>query len=210
MQASDLDEQFGNAAGFSLHAGVATKVHQWKKLERLCRYIARPAISEKRLSLTGQSKVRYELKTRYRDGTTHVIFEPLDFIAKLAALAPKPRVNLTRFHGVFAPNSKHHVQVTPASRGKGSKSKSLDDQQDPSTFERRASMTWAQRLKRVFNIDIETCRECGGAVKVIACIEDAAVIKKILTHLQEKTTAAVSVLPEVRAPPQKSLFYGFL
>ena len=43
----------------------------------------------------------------YSDGITHVIFDPLDFIAKLAALAPKPRVNLTRFHGVFAPNSKY-------------------------------------------------------------------------------------------------------
>jgi hypothetical protein len=44
-------------------------------------------------------------------GTTHVIFEPLDFMARLAAMVPKPRVNLTRFHGVFAgapdrPNSK--------------------------------------------------------------------------------------------------------
>jgi len=59
----------------------------------------------------------------YRDGTTHVIFEPLDFIARLAALVPKPRVNHTRFHGVFAPNSKHHALVTPARRGKGSKLK---------------------------------------------------------------------------------------
>jgi hypothetical protein len=47
-------------------------------------------------------------------------------------------------------------------------------------------MTWAQRLKRVFNIDIETCRQCGSAVKVIACIQDPlAVIDKILTHLTE-------------------------
>ncbi len=38
-----------------------------------------------------------QLKTPYRDGTTHVIFQPLDFIARLAALVPKPRVNLTRF-----------------------------------------------------------------------------------------------------------------
>ncbi len=51
--------------------------------------------------------MRYQLKTPYRDGTTHVIFEPLDFIARLAAPVPKPRVNLTRFHGVFAPNSRH-------------------------------------------------------------------------------------------------------
>ena len=90
MPACDLDEQFGNTAGnvagFSLHAGVETKAHQRKKLERLCRYIARPAISEKRLSLTGQGKVRYELKIPYRDGTTHIIFEPVDFISKLAAL----------------------------------------------------------------------------------------------------------------------------
>jgi hypothetical protein len=39
--------------------------------------------------------VRYPLKTPYRDGTTHVLFEPVDFIARLAALVPKPRVNLT-------------------------------------------------------------------------------------------------------------------
>ena len=48
--------------------------------------------------------MRYQLKTPYRDGTTHVLFEPLDFLARLAALVPKPRVNLIRYHGVFAPN----------------------------------------------------------------------------------------------------------
>ena len=42
-------------------------------------------------------------------------------------------------------------------------------------------MTWAQRLKRVFNLDIETCSMCGGAVRVIACIEDSVIINKILT-----------------------------
>jgi hypothetical protein len=154
------------------------------------------------LSLTAQGKVRYELKTPYRDGTTHVIFEPLDFIAKLAALVPKPRVNLTRFHGVFAPNSKHRVQVTPAKRGKGKMTKASDPRQNPSPAECHASMTWAQRLKRVFNIDIETCPECGGAVKVIACIEDPVVIEKILTPLNEKAaSAATGLLPESRAPP---------
>ena len=114
-------DQVGNVAGFSLHAGVAARVDERKKVERLCRYISRPAVAEKRLSLTPNGNVRYQLKTPYRDGTTHVIFEPVDFIAKLAALVPKPRVNLTRFHGVFAPNSKHRALVTPAKRGKGSK-----------------------------------------------------------------------------------------
>jgi len=127
-----------------------------------------PAVCERRLSLTCAGKVRYRLKTPYRDGTTHVIFEPEDFIAKLAALVPKPRVNLTRFHGVFAPNSKHRARVTPAKRGKGSEPKACADGPEETPRERRASMTWAQRLKRVFQIDVETCRACGGAIRIIA------------------------------------------
>ena len=154
----------GTVAGFSLHAGVAARANERDKLERLCRYIARPAVSTKRLSLTRNGQVRYELKTPYNDGTTHVIFEPLDFIAKLVALVPKPRVNLTRYHGVFAPNSKYRALVTPAKRGKGKKAKAAQQRPDPTPAERRASMTWAQRLKRVFNIDIETCSDCGGAI----------------------------------------------
>ena len=85
-------------------------------------------------------------------------------IAALAALVPKPRVNLTRLHGVFAPNSKYREQVTPAKRGKGSKPKAPEQAQDRTPAERRAAMTWAQRLKRVSRIDVETCRACGGAV----------------------------------------------
>jgi len=135
--------------GFSLHAGVAARADQRDKIERLCRYIARPAISEQRLSLTPSGKVRYELKTPFNNGTTHVIFEPLDFIAKLGALVPKPRVNLTRFHGVFAPNSKHRARITPAWRGKESKRKqSAIDQDERTPAERHAAITWAQRLKQ--------------------------------------------------------------
>ena len=54
------------------------------------------------LSRSLLSRLHYELKTPWCNGTTHVIFEPLDFVARLVALVPKPRVNLTRFHGVFA------------------------------------------------------------------------------------------------------------
>jgi hypothetical protein len=123
------------------------------KLERLCRYISRPAVSEKRLSLTSAGNIRYLLKTPYRDGTTHVIFEPLDFISKLASLVPKPKVNLTRFHSVFVgmphhPNSQYRLTVTPAKREKGKHRGDLKEDKAPD--ERRTAMTWAQRLKRVF------------------------------------------------------------
>jgi hypothetical protein len=140
-----FDDEVGREAGFSLHAGVAARADERKKLERLCRYISRPAVSEKRLAITPNGNVRYQLKTPYRDGTTHVIFEPLDFIARLAALVPKPRVNLTRYHGVFAPNSRHRALVTPAGRGKGHKPKASAEGQEPTSAERRASMTWAHQ-----------------------------------------------------------------
>jgi len=68
-------------------------------------------------------------------------------------------------------------------------------------------MTWAQRLKRVFSIDVESCRICGGSAKVIACIEDPVAIKKILVHLQETLPAGAALqLPDSRAPSQFSLF----
>jgi hypothetical protein len=151
--------------------------------------------------MTRNGRVRYELKTPWRNGTTHVIFEPLDFISRLVALVPKPRVNLTRFHGVFAPNSKYRAKVTPARRGKRKKSHSADEA-DQTPAEKRASMTWARRLKRVFNTDIETCSECGGDIRIIASIEDPLVIQKILAHLENTASSeAAALLPDCRASP---------
>ncbi len=187
-----------------MHAGVAARAGQRQKLERLCRYISRPAIAEKRLSLTPNGNVRYQLKTPYRDGTTHVIIEPLDFIARLAALVPKPRVNLTRFHGVLAPNSQLRARVTRAKRGRGGQQATTADPQAPTSAERRAAMTWAQRLRRVFGIDIATCPACGRAARIIACIEDPDVIEKILAHPDAKAPEPEATRrPPCRGPPPR-------
>jgi len=189
----------GNVAGFSLHAGVAVKACQRDKLERLCRYTCRPPVSEKRLFLTARGDIGYTLKTPYRDGTTHVIFEPLDFIARLAALVPPPRLNLTRFHGMFAPNSPYRARITPARRGRGGKPKRPQSSEHRTPAEQRSAMRWAQRLKRVLQIDVETCPSCGSTVKIIASIEDPPVIERILNHLASKELPGLWA--ESRAPP---------
>ena len=107
------------------------------------------------------------------------------------------------YNGVFAPHSKYRARVTPSRRGKGRKIQTPEETPEQTPAERRVSMTWAKRLKRVFNIDIETCSECGGAVKIIACIEDPVVIHMILDHWQEKAAlAGLNLLPQCRAPPQ--------
>jgi hypothetical protein len=65
-------------------------------------------------------------------------------------------------------------------------------------------MTWAQRLKRVLNIDIETCSVCAGTMRIIACIEDPVVIEKILAHRDAKAAAAQAARPPpCRGPPER-------
>ena len=83
--------------------------------------------------------------------------------------------------------------VTPARRGKGIKSISNAEVRTPA--ERHTAMTWAQRLKRVFNIDIEACSLCAGPVRVIASIEDQDVIDGILSHLRDKEQGSPSPAP---------------
>jgi hypothetical protein len=181
------DDLVSQQAGFSLHAGIACKSHQRKKLERLCRYITRPAIAERRLSLANNGNVVIALKTPYDDGTSHVVLSPMEFMGRLAALVPRPRANLTRFHGVFSPNSKLREHVVPQTP--------VEEQEDPKP--KAYSMTWAQRLKRVFAIEIEKCEKCGGSVRIIASIEDPDVIQKILKHLGLDQPED----PLIRSPP---------
>jgi hypothetical protein len=187
LEETSNNPMLARASGFSLHAATVCEAWQHSRLERLCRYITRPPIATKRLSVDDRGRVVYRYKHPFRDGSTHVVLEPLDFIARLAALVPRPRVNLTRFHGVFAPNFKHRDRIVP--------------QRTQRTVERDkpvAPMSWMQRLKRVFAIDIETCPECGGKLRVIACIEDPPLIAKSLGQVRRRE-APVSNAP--RSPP---------
>jgi len=193
------------AGGFSLHAGVDIAPHQREKLERLCRYVSRPPVACERLALTASGDVRYRLKTPYRDGTTHIVLEPLDLMARLAALVPPPRMHLTRYHGVFAPHSKLRAAVTPAHRGSGAATQPVADPARPPT-PGPVAMNWARRLQRVFGIEIDSCARCGSRLKIIASIEDPQVIAQILSHLER--TAPDQYQCErplgARAPPMQS------
>ena len=132
-----------------------------------------------------------QLKTPYRDGTTHLVMTPLEFLQRLAALVPRPRLHLIRYYGVLAPNAALRSQIVPGeSDDQATDTANADgDSLAPST---RARMSWAQLLKRVFAIDMTTCPQCGGPLTILAAIEDPTVIIKILTHLG---------LPS-RAPPR--------
>jgi hypothetical protein len=102
----------------------------------------------------------------------------MEFMQRLAALVPRPRLHLIRFHGVLAPNAKLRSQVVPAPA-----QQTITGEGDcPHAHSKPQRMTWARLLKRVFDIDVERCA-CGGKLKLIAVIEEPAVIEKILKHI---------------------------
>jgi hypothetical protein len=174
--------------GFSLNAAVSCQPYQRERLERLCRYVTRPAICLERLKVRADGQIQYELKNPFSNGTTHILFSPLDFLSKLAALVPRPRHNLVRYHGVLAPNSKVRKLIIPKSRNavKEKENSRTNNKAEETRHvdELVAPLSWAQRLKRVFNIEITLCPRCGGTLRVVSDITDPDVIQKILDHIE--------------------------
>jgi hypothetical protein len=182
----------GTSGGFDLHAKVRIPADDRGALERLIRYLLRPAICTDRLRLLPSGLIAYDLKTPWSDGTTGVLFSPMEFLEKLAALIPPPGKNLIRFHGVFAPRAKLRALIVPGtSRRKRSR---------PTCATSTRRIAWADLLKRVFRIDILHCERCGGRREVIAVIKSAVQAHKILKHLG-MDTESYEPLPS-RASPQ--------
>lgn len=126
---------------------------QRKELEHLCYYITRPAIANERLKRNRAGDVVLQLKSAFKDVTTHIVMEPLEFMQRLAALVPRPRLHLIRFgrltagrfHGVLAPNAKLRREIIPTA---------IKQETEPSTDDARgtpARLSWARLLKRVFD-----------------------------------------------------------
>jgi hypothetical protein len=159
-------------------------------LENLCRYVARPAAATERLSRLPDGRVLYRLRHRWRDGTSQVIFEPLDLVGKLAALVPPPRFNLVRYHGVLAPSAEWRFRIVPAGSTDTDRSISCPDcsrQTGPQEHNRSKgharNYSWAELMKRVFGYDVLKCDTCGGRMRILCAINPPEAIRKILDCL---------------------------
>ncbi len=107
-------------------------------------------------------------QTSWRDGTTHLVMSPLEFIQRLAAWVPRPRLHLIRFHGVLAPNAKLRALVVPQVPESPAPAAPPAEGEATCAHHRPARLSWAKLLKRVFEIDIEHCPNCGGELRIIA------------------------------------------
>ncbi len=110
-EASDRVPQYG---GMSLHADVAVPSRDRPRLERLCRYVARPPLASERLGERPDGTLTLRLKTRWRDGTTHILMERSELIERLVPLIPPPRAHQVRYHGVLAPGASLRDRILPS------------------------------------------------------------------------------------------------
>jgi len=183
--------------GFDLHANTSVRARNRPKLERLCRYLLRPPVAEDRLSFGPDGGVLVRLKTPWRDGTSHIALQPQELLEKLAALIPRPYVNLIVYHGVLAPNAKWRREVVDFGRAKPQSEPSVSS---PKKIASSYNRTWAELMRRGLDIDVLQCPDCGGRLRFVAAIMLCSAIRRILRHLG--LPADPVDLAPARAPPE--------
>ncbi|WP_227650662.1 transposase, partial [Klebsiella pneumoniae] len=152
-------------------------------------------------------RVRYQLKTPWRNGTTHVEWDPVDFIAKLAALVPPPRAHLTRFHGVFAPNANLRAQLTPSGRGKRPAGDAApvdvsahDAPRSPE--EKRRAMSWRNGSSGSFPSTSPPASTAVAPCGSSPASRNPPAIRAILAHFEKHgAREEAHYRPAARAPP---------
>ena len=140
--------------------------------------MARPAVATERLSKLVDGRILYRLRHPWRDGTSHVIFDPLDLVGKLAALVPPPRFNLVRYHGVLAPSARWRLSIVPAATSDGDvgckshmgrkRAQDKADQVQPAVHPR--NYAWAELLRRVFGFKVLRCDSCGSRMRILCAV----------------------------------------
>ncbi|MCC7460641.1 MAG: transposase [Proteobacteria bacterium] len=116
------------------------------------------------------------MKSAWRDGTKAIELTGSEFIEKLVAIIPQPRIHLTRFHGILAPHSKHRSKIVP-NPVPTMAACSREEKQES----KKPRVSWAQLLKRVFKMDMENC-PCGGKLQFVAAIMNSNSIQRVLEH----------------------------
>jgi len=188
--------------GFDLHAGLRVLADQRDRLDRICRYALRPPVAQDRLQLTDAGQVRLELRRPWADGTTHLLFDPVELLERLAALTPRPRINLILYHGVLAPRAAWRSLVVQFGASPGAAPETdaaADGPRHAAGCRHTRNYLWAELMRRSLGLDVLACPRCGGRLTLIALIEDPAVIARVLRHLGLPT--AMPEAQPARAPP---------
>jgi hypothetical protein len=164
--------------GFDLDAHVTVGAGARVELERMVRYILRPPLKETRLRLQADS-VLLELKTPWRDGTTHIRLSHDRFIDRLVALVPPPAANTLLYGGILGANARLRQQAVTYQRPGVTLTKRPKKSANP---QRPRNTAWAELMRHSFGLDVLACPHCGGRMRHVATILSTASIRAILQH----------------------------
>jgi hypothetical protein len=148
--------------------------------------MGRPAISQAQLQRLPDGRYSLRFKRPWSDGSTAVVLTGPELVARLAALVPPPRMHLVRYYGLFAPRARLREKVVPAKpppEEHTSCEHAAARENDGSASSRQQRMTWAQLLKRVFEIDILACPRCHARMQHISVITSPDVVRRMLASM---------------------------
>jgi hypothetical protein len=188
--------------GYSIHAGVRIRKGDRAGLEKLCRYLLRPPFAAERLSLLPDGRVQYRFRRPRPDGSSHVLLDPLDFMARLASLVPPPRFHLVRYHGILGPHHAKRRKVVPQGGKRRRRRRCEDPETSPELGDlaKRRRLDWATLLKRSMGLDGRCCPACGGRLDFDGCVEEPDEIRAWLRdHGEPEDPPSLS---PARPPPQ--------
>jgi hypothetical protein len=179
--------------GFSLHAGTFVPSQDRAALERLLRYILRPAVPAERISRRPDGRVELTFRKPDPSGRTSWVTDGPELLRRLAALIPPRRVHSVKYHGVFSSAHKLRPRIVAAL---------APDDPDPDDSDRPtrpSRLSWSALLERVFGSQVTACPACGERMRVLAFITDTDVTARILAHLRIDIEP-ITIAP-ARAPP---------
>ena len=110
---SELPPRCAAINGYNLHADVCVSAKDRIGLERLCRYLLRPALSKTRLEEKEDGTIVLRLKRPWSDGTTEIVLSRLEFLERICALIPPPKSHTVAYHGILAGNAAWRPEVVP-------------------------------------------------------------------------------------------------
>ena len=146
------------ANGFSLHAGLVVPAGQRERLERVCRYALRPPVAIERLHLIEDGRVRLSLRQPWRDGTTDLVFTPLELLERLAVLVPRPRINLLRYFGVLGARAAGRAEMTGPGGVAAGRERTLEPEREagdaspaPTESAGGRNRAWSTLMQRAFD-----------------------------------------------------------
>jgi hypothetical protein len=178
-------------SGFNVHHSRRIWPRHQKDLEAIAQYIIRNPFAEDKMTVDPRTGlVTYRSKTNIKHKRDYEVFSPTDFIAQITQHIPDTGAQMVRYYGWYS-NKSRGLRAKRAREGgmqinlHSTASSLQSDIVDVSEHQPRrvASKKWRELIKKVWEVDPLLCPKCGTEMKMIALIDDAGVIARILKHL---------------------------